>query len=304
MLASLALVMSASACAMLTDFEAFRAGDGGTPGSEGGASASSTSSTSGSSTSSSGSSGGDDGSTDGATSTTSSSGASTSSTSSTSSSSGSTTSSSGAAPDAGLDCTGTTFCDGYERESAQGPWPDFNLAKGATFAITHDHPRHGTSALRLSLTTQAGAAAMLLKPIASPKTIDLKYAFWVAAATKATNFFALAFNNGTNERGLFLSLKDGQARFADQLTENGNVKSYTESAAVTVPSGQWVDVAVTFDVTTRSLNASLGGTPLFTDHAVADLPTTSALLLGGVSYTASGPPFDIDVDDVRLTVTP
>ncbi|MFO0739161.1 MAG: hypothetical protein U0270_24905 [Labilithrix sp.] len=213
------------------------------------------------------------------------------------------TSSSGTLTDGGLDCSGATFCDGFERDAFQGAWPDFSLTKASKLSIARDRARSGSSSLRCALTASEAVAAMLIMDLAAAKAIELRYAFWVDSAVRQTNMWGLAFIDGSTQRTLFLKIADGKATYADELIVGGVVKSESESDAVDVPLGRWVEVAVFLDVAARLGRAELDGKVLVDAYSVGDLPTDAAKLFGGVSYAAAGPAYDIYVDDVRLTVT-
>lgn len=217
---------------------------------------------------------------------------------------GAASSSSGTLPDGGLDCSGATFCDGFERDAFQGAWPDYSLMKASKLSITRDRARTGSSSLRYALTASDSVAAMLLMDLVPAKAIELRYAFWVDSAVRQTNMWGLSFIDGSSQRTVFLKITDGKATYADELIVGGMVKSLSESDPMAIPLGRWVEVAVSLDVATRTGRVEFDGKVLVDAYSVGELPTDAAKLFGGVSYAAAGPAYDIYVDDVRLTVTP
>lgn len=270
-LAVASFVVAAAACSLTTDFDKFDRG-GATPGSSSGTSSSDGAATGAETGASSGATSGGD---------------------------------AGAEGGGGLDCTGVTFCDGFERDQPKGQWTDYSLLKGSTFAITHEHPRSGSSAVRFTLGTSDGATAMLfVNGLPAAKTIDLRYAFWTDKPIKQTNFCGLSFETASEQRALFLVLNNGQATFAEQYQVNGTQKAFQESVPIEVPLGRWVEVAVSFDLTTRALRVVFDGKVMVDSYTVGALPTEAPRLYGGVPYTGAGPSYDIDLDDVRLTIVP
>lgn len=218
-------------------------------------------------------------------------------------SSSSSSSSSGALPDGGLDCSGTTFCDDFERGEFKGSWDDFGFTKGSTISMIREG-RTGSSAVRFSVSPQQDSVAMLFRQLPAARAVDLRYSFRVGAGpVKHTNFFSLSFEAGAKQRGIFLVLENTQATYVDQLYD-GTVKDYHEAATFDLPFGRWIDVALTFDVPTRKLSVTFDGKSVVDGYVVNPLPSEVSKIYCGVPYTAAGTAFDIDVDAVRVTVTP
>ena len=201
-----------------------------------------------------------------------------------------------------LDCAGFTFCDSFERTDARGAWPDESILNGAKLSITSEAPRSGTGALRIGISDKQSSEGMLIYRTTAPAYVELRYSFRVHYAIKQTNFFGLTFKANGTEHAFFIVLNEGSIRYADQVFENGAHKSYFESDPIPLPVDRWIDVVASYDAAKHAFSGRVDDVPLFDGRDIGDVPTADPMIFAGVAYTAAGPGYQLDVDDVRIKV--
>jgi hypothetical protein len=198
-----------------------------------------------------------------------------------------------------LDCDAATFCDSFERATAQGSWSKLTLLLGATLAVDTTRGATGTSSMRVDLPAlDAGSAeANLRQDIDRVPTGDLRVAFRVwTDAMPAREYHFLALSMQAQKRyifftlrptGLFLVHQDSPAGFSRDVQIASSLATGWHEIDFTLHESN--SVVVTFD--------GVAGAPFDLKYP---LDTTILTLIAGVSFSARGEKTTVWLDDVRF----
>jgi hypothetical protein len=209
------------------------------------------------------------------------------------------------APDGGAlePCSGNTFCDGFERSALLGAW-DQEVGTVGTISLSSDGPRSGSSFLRILVPSSGGAGKNLQVKLGMSKAERLSYSARVdSSPPRGINIGSLAYEYDARRVGVFFVLDNGMAKLVEEESPGS---FYVEHASRNLPIGRWFDISIAVDHTTtpQTVKAVLDGETVFEGALARSYPPGRPIVIAGIDYASSGPQLTLDVDDVRVELTP